>query len=67
MVKSGLKGFRAKLKSFNFHPLELVSHYSVQQLQVDENYLNLFNLRPFNPFTILMFKTNLSFRINDFQ
>ena len=58
MVKSGLKGFRAKLKGFNFHPLELVSHYSVQQLQVDENYLHLFNLRSFNPFTILMCNTS---------
>ena len=35
----------AKLNNLIFHPLEVVSRYRDQQLQVGENYSYLFNLR----------------------
>ena len=35
----------AKLNDLNFHLLEVVSRYRDPQLQVDENYSHLFNLR----------------------
>ena len=38
--------FLAKLSHLNFHPLEVVSRYRDPQLQVEENYSYLFNLRP---------------------
>ena len=34
------------LLCLNFHPLEVVDRGSDTQLQVDENYLHLSNLRP---------------------
>ena len=34
----------AKLRKFNFHPLEVVSRYRDSQLQVGENYSYLVNL-----------------------
>ena len=36
----------AKLNNLNFHPLEVVSRYRDTQLQVDENYSYVSNLRP---------------------
>ena len=32
--------------NWNFLPLEVLSRYRDPQLQIDENYLYLFNLRP---------------------
>ena len=34
-----------QLNNLNFHPLEIVSRYRDQQLQVGANYTDLFNLR----------------------
>ena len=36
----------AKVSYLNFHPLEVVGRYRDSQLQVGENYSDLFNLRP---------------------
>ena len=34
------------LRYLNFHPLEFVFRYRDPQIQVSENYLYLFNLKP---------------------
>ena len=38
--------YPAKVNNLNFHPLEVVSRYRDPQLQVGENYADLFNLTP---------------------
>ena len=45
-VLSLFNPLNAEIKNLNFHPLEAVSRYRDPQLQVAENYLYLFNLRP---------------------
>ena len=50
--------FNAKLNNLNFHPLESVSHYRDPQLQVSDNYLDLFNYRPNICKSVYAFKHN---------
>ena len=48
-----------ELSHYNFHTLEVVSRYRDQQIQVGENYSELFNLQ------ILMFKHTFCSKCRD--
>ena len=63
LIDDNQSPWSTKLNNLNFYPLEVVTRYREPQLQVGENYANLYNLNQ-NIYQSIFFIAHLSIKCN---